>query len=98
MVSDEQTVETCCLDVDGQLQPRPPIRRTGLDRNSNRHGTYSTTTIPKRRPNRRCSLCLPTTTEVQAMTTLEETTMALRCAEDEMFDEAQLAAVAFLAR
>ena len=32
------------------------------------------------------------------MTTLEETTMALRCAEDEMSNEAQLAAVAFLAR
>ena len=36
--------------------------------------------------------------EVQAMMTLEETTSTLGRATDEMFDEAQLAAVAFLAR
>ena len=36
--------------------------------------------------------------EVQAMTTLEETTTTAWGVADEMFDEAQLAAVAFLAR
>jgi integrase/recombinase XerD len=36
--------------------------------------------------------------EVQAMTTLEETTRTVWGVEDETFDEAQLAAVAFLAR
>ncbi len=40
----------------------------------------------------------PMSMQVQAMTTLEETTSTLWRAPDEMFDEAQLAAVAFLAR